>query len=94
MNHPSRAAVVEFDEANEGHLARHAVTPDELMQVLDNEPLWARNKNGRTAQWRVIGRTYGGRPIVAAVLFDEARDVLRPITARTCEPAEVARWGI
>jgi uncharacterized DUF497 family protein len=94
LRHPASADWVEIDDANEGHIARHGVTPVELQQMLDNDPLWSRNKNGMTAEWRVIGRTNGGRPLVAAVTYDEQRNCIRPITARTCTDTEIAKWRI
>lgn len=94
MGHPQFAEHIEFDDANEAHLARHGVTPTELQQVLDGDPLWAKNKNGMTAAWRMVGRTLGGRALVAAVMYDEARSSVRPITARSCTSAEVTRWSL
>jgi hypothetical protein len=38
---------VEWDEGNESELARHHITPTEVHQVLDSEPIWARNRAGR-----------------------------------------------
>ncbi|SDO72391.1 Ribonuclease toxin, BrnT, of type II toxin-antitoxin system [Pedococcus dokdonensis] len=94
MSHPSQAEWLDIDEFNEAHIAEHHVSPTELYQVMSDEPLWSRNKNGMTAEWRMIGRTYGGRPIVAAVKYDESRGCIRPITARECTAAEVTKWGI
>ncbi len=92
MAHPSEAEFVEFDDANEAHLALKSVSPLELMQVFRNDPLWAANKRNRTAAWLMIGRTDGGRAIVAAVIYNEVRSSVRPITARTCTPAEESKW--
>lgn len=89
---PDDAEWIEIDDRNEEHLAAHQVTAAEVAQVWLNGPVWARNVKGRTGTWRMVGKTDGGRPIVAAVVFDEVRLSLRPITARTCEPEEVVRW--
>jgi uncharacterized DUF497 family protein len=92
--HPGDAELVEFDDGNELHLAGHGVAADEVVQVFNNDPLWARNLRGRTGNWLMIGRTGGGRPLVVAVLHDEVRAVVRPITARTCTGDEVLRWSV
>ncbi len=94
MGHPEDAELVEFDDDNEAHLATHHVSPAEVVQVFNADPLWAPNVRGRTAEWLMIGRTRGGRPLVAAVIYDEVRAVLRPITARTCDGDEVSKWTV
>lgn len=94
MGHPEDAELLEFDDANEAHLAAHHVAPAEVLQVFDADPLWAPNVMGRTADWLMIGRTRGGRPLVVMVLYDEARAVLRPVTARTCSDGEVSKWSV
>lgn len=94
MPHPEDAELVEFDDANEPHLAERGVTPAEVQQVFLDDPLWAPNLKGRTATWLMIGRTDGGRPLVVMVNYDEVRAVLRPITARTCDRDEVLKWSI
>lgn len=94
MAHPSEADWIEFDDGNESHCAGHGVTPSELTQVFENDPLWARNKKGRTAAWLMVGRTLGGRAIVAAVEYDEIRSAVRPITARECESHEISLWRL
>jgi uncharacterized DUF497 family protein len=92
--HPEDAELVQFDEGNESHLAERNVTPAEVLQVFNNDPLWAANVKGRTADWLMIGRTRGGRPLLVAVTYDEVRAVVRPITARTCEKDEISRWSV
>jgi len=92
--HPEDAEWVEFDEENEEHIAQHHVTPEEVFQVFEDDPLWAKNKKNMAAVWLMIGRTHGGRPLVVAVTYDEIRRCVRPVTARTCEQHEVARWGV
>lgn len=94
MGHPDDASQIEFDDANEAHLARHRITPSEVFEVWENDPLWAANKKDRTAGWLMIGRTDGNRPLVIAVLYDERRGSIRPITGRTCAPHEVTKWKV
>ncbi|MDQ1532153.1 MAG: hypothetical protein QOE37_2301 [Microbacteriaceae bacterium] len=78
----------------EAHLARHGVTLLELDQVFMNRPIWLRNKNNRTANWRMLGRTSGGRAIDAKVLWDEARDELIPATAWTASRADQRKYSL
>lgn len=94
LTHPCEATWIEFDDANEGHIARHGVTTEELWQVFDDDPLWASNKRGMTAAWLMIGRTSGGRPLVAAVIHHDDRGCVRPVTERPCKSEEVARWSV
>ena len=61
--HPSEADGLEFDEENEGHLARHHVTPLEVFQVLRNTPKFVPNKRGHEARWLMLGDTDGARPL-------------------------------
>jgi uncharacterized DUF497 family protein len=92
--HPSDAEWVEIDDQNEGHLARHSVSAAEIVQVFSGDPKWARNKKGMAGIWLMVGRTWGGRPIVAVVVYDETRQCVRPITARACGRHEVTRWKV
>lgn len=94
MAHPEDAEFIEFDDDNEAHLAIKDVSPAEVNQVFLGDPLWAPNLKGRTADWLMIGRTDGGRPLVVMVSYDEARATLRPITARTCDKDEVVKWSV
>lgn len=94
LSHPSDADWVEFDEHNEEHLWGHRVTATEVWEVFDDDPLWAKNKKNVSGAWLMIGRTRGGRPLVVAVVYDEARGCVRPVTARTCEREEVAKWSV
>jgi len=60
LRHPDNAEFLDFDDNNETHLAVHAVSAVELLQVFMDEPLWAQNKKGRTGVWLMVGRTHGG----------------------------------
>jgi uncharacterized DUF497 family protein len=93
VHHPSDAEFLEFDDRNETHLAERGVAAVEVQQVFFNDPLWAENLKGRTGTWLMIG-TNGGRPMLIAVVYDEIRRALRPVTARTCDPDEVTKWDV
>jgi uncharacterized DUF497 family protein len=92
MESPADAEFLEIDEGNEEHVTAHGVSVMELQQVFGNGPRWVPNKKGRTATFLMVGRTNGERPIVAAVIYDEIRRVVRPITSRRCEDHEVKKW--
>jgi hypothetical protein len=90
--HPDDAEDIDLSERFTAHAAGHNVTALELWQLWVNVEKWVPNKKGRTADWLMVGRTDGGRPVVAAVLVDAERSMICPITARTCTPQEVTRW--
>lgn len=81
-------------EGTEAHLARHDVTPLELDQVFMNHPVWLRNKRNRAANWRMLGRTDGGRAIDVKVRWDETRDELIPVTAWDASTADQLKYHL
>lgn len=89
--HPSEADDLEFDDDNEGHLARHAITPHEVAEVFLDEPVFVSNKRGLAATWLMLGDTAGGRALTVAVLCQEARRRLRPITGWDSTTGELTR---
>jgi uncharacterized DUF497 family protein len=91
---PWDAEEIDFDDANIEHFGRHSVSPSEIVAVFNNDPLWAPNKKGMAATHLMIGRTNGGRPLVIAVIYDQDRSSLRPITGRTCTVSEISRWNV
>ncbi len=70
---------LEFDEANEEHLARHGIRTREVRQILENRFLTRRNPKSPDGIL-VLGRTNGGRylTVVMAPTSDPVR--WRPIT--------------
>jgi hypothetical protein len=98
--HPATASGIELlpedersgFEGTEAHLARHNVTPIEVDQVFLNRPVWLRNKANRRANWRMLGRTDGGRALDVKILWDEDRDVLVPVTAWEASRADQERY--
>jgi hypothetical protein len=78
--HPSSYESVEFDEGNEAELAAHDVTPDEVLQVLDNDPEWRPNRRERSGDWKLKGFTHGGRSLTIILRWYEDRRLIRPIT--------------
>jgi hypothetical protein len=90
--HPADAEDIEFDQENEGHLARHAITPAEVVQVWLSGPVYVPNKKGMTATWLMLGDSYGGRALTVAVLCNETWRRLRPITGWDSNRGELTRW--
>ena len=89
---PSDFSDIEFDEGNESELAGHHVSPSEVWEVLVGEPTWVPNKKGRAGTWLVVGFTTGGRCLSIPVVYDAARDSVRPITGWTSTVGERDRY--
>jgi uncharacterized DUF497 family protein len=91
-SHPRYAEDVELDEANEAEMARHGVAGWESAEVFWNGPIWAGNKQARTGEWLMLGRTEAGRALTVPVAYDPARSLVRPITAWDSSAAELVRF--
>ena len=94
MGSPEDAEFIDFgDEENEVHITNKGVSVVELDQVFCGDRRFVPNKGqGRTAPYLMIGRTKGNRPITAAVLYDEIRLAVIPISARESEDWEISKW--
>ena len=80
---------LEWDDENEGHLARHGVTPEEVEEVLFFNPVVRRTRQGR---YLAFNQTLAGRHLL--VVFAYLRDQLaRPITARDMDQKERRTYG-
>jgi hypothetical protein len=90
--HPSTAESWEWDEGNERELAQHRIMPTEVYQVFENGPTWAPNVRRHAGDWKMMGRTRGGRRLTIVVRFYEDRAVLRPITGWDTTVGERARY--
>ena len=82
----------EWNEGNQQELARHHITPDEVEQVAENEPTWARNKRNRAGKWLMIGRTFGGRALTIVIALGEAGTSARAITGWDSTRGEHTRY--
>lgn len=78
-----------WDKGNTEHIARHAVTPQEAEQVVENDPFDAgvvlRNQEMRTLH---LGETNTGRVLV--VIVTERDGMYRVVTARPADRKERA----
>lgn len=90
--HPCDADDLEFDEANEAHLAQRNISVTEVTQVWLNQPMYVPNKRGLTAAWLMLGDTEGGRSLTVAVITLESVWRLRPITGWNSSIGELTRW--
>lgn len=91
--HPAEADDLEFDDANEEHLAAHGLSAGEVFEVWVNSPTYVPNKKGPTATWLMLGDTDGGRALTIGVLCKEgASQLLRPITGWDSTDGELTRW--
>jgi uncharacterized DUF497 family protein len=81
MQSPSQAVAFEWDDYNEGELGNHGVLPYEVEQAFWNSPKFSRNKKRAPAQWRMVGRTDGGRKLQEFFVWADERDgILRAVT--------------
>jgi len=74
------------------HIARHAVTPDELEQVCFGQPLVQRAKSyGENPVYYVLGQTDAGRYLFSVVIqFPDGKGY--PVTARPMTDKEKRRY--
>jgi uncharacterized DUF497 family protein len=75
-----RLVELEFDDYNEEELARHAISPREVVQILDNRYTVRRNKKDATGSKQLIGETDGGRVLTLILVETAVEGRWRPIT--------------
>jgi uncharacterized DUF497 family protein len=94
MGSPEDAEFVDFgDEDNEVHITNKGVSLVELEQVFNGNRRFVPNRGlGRSASYLMVGRTKANKPITAAVLYDEIRLAVIPISARKSEDWEITKW--
>ena len=89
---PWEAEDLEFDDANEAHLAKHNISATEVTQVWWSGPIFVPNKKGLTAAWLMLGDTHGNRSLTIAVVTIEITRRLRPITGWNSTSWELTKW--
>ncbi len=77
-----------WDEENEGHLAKHEVSPKEAEEACRIAPKVRRGKCGR---YLVLGRTEEGRHLLVVLTYLGNGEV-RPVTAREMDGKERALY--
>jgi uncharacterized DUF497 family protein len=82
----------EWDDANVGHILRHAVTPFEVEEVTGRKyvAIPARTTR-RERRWKLFGKTASGRYLV--VVFTIRRKLFRTVTAYEMNAAERSRYA-
>lgn len=87
-----RPPMFDWDAANEGHIARHGITPEEVEQAW-TDPRRVRAQAYPTPTERrhaVVGATEGGR--VLFVVYTLWRGMVRVVTAYDAEGPERRRY--
>lgn len=92
MTDPRSAEAIEWDDGNESELAGHAIFPEEVEQLWRNRPTVLPNRTGRSGDFKLVGRTDGGRALTVIVSYDSTRRCLRPITGWGCTAGEMTRY--
>jgi uncharacterized DUF497 family protein len=93
MTSPWHAELLDWDDDNEAELAAHHITPAEVHQVWENEPVFVPNRRHRAGDWKLVGQTHGGRRLTIVARFYEDRKLLRPITGWESTRNEQSRYG-
>jgi uncharacterized DUF497 family protein len=73
-----------WDEWNVEHIARHEVTPEEVEQVCQGEPMTSETYSDRL---RVVGPTDASR-MLTVILAPEGKGVYYPVTGRPASRKE------
>ena len=72
---------IRWSESSVEHIAKHAVTPQEVEEVCFNESVAPFIRSGKDDLHYVFGKTYGGRLLFIVVRFIRQGEV-RVVTAR------------
>ena len=83
---------LDFDEWNLEKLGRRSISDREVRQVLDNDPVFLRNKREHRAEILMVGPTLGGRFLTVPLARTEAPDIWRPATGWESDQDEVAKY--
>lgn len=90
--HPSQAAFWEWWEGDEDELYQHRISPDEVYEAWGNNPKFARNKRRRAGDWKMMGRSNGGRRLTIVLRYYADRRSVRPITGWESTDGEITRY--
>jgi uncharacterized DUF497 family protein len=73
-----------WDSYNQPHIARHAVTRNEVREACLSDPITWQTHSGRIL---VLGRTRAGR-VLSVVLFEKSEGIYYPVTVRSASRKE------
>ena len=90
--HPTTATAWEWDDGNERELAGHGISSMDVYEVWANGAYWVPNRRGRSGDWKMCGRTDGGRRLTVVVRFYPDRGLIRPITGWDATHGERSRY--
>lgn len=76
-----RVSAVVLDEHNLAEMARHGVSESEVLQVMWNRHLTARNPRGEPGGILMVGETNGGRVLTIPLAPTDDPSTWRPATA-------------
>ena len=92
--YPRDAEGFEWDEEeNEAELWIHRIRSWEVEQVFLSRPVWVRNRKGRSGDFKMVGRTNGGRRLTITVQVKAMKRQLRPITGWESTRSELSKYG-
>ena len=84
---------LDFDDANIEHMSAHELTPDIVLEVLWDAPVFVENAPGRTAAVLMTGRALSSTLwTIALVLVDDNAWIWRPITGWNSTKSERQTW--
>jgi uncharacterized DUF497 family protein len=89
---PTDAEILEWDEGNEAHLARHQITLFDVEDVLDTAVVWVPDMRTAPDRWKVVGYDRGGRALTIVCAYDPVRRALRPVTGWTTTAGERSKY--
>ena len=69
----------DWDDANEDHILRHGVMPNEVEEAASLKNVLAAKTVKREKRWKLLGKTFAGRYLV--VIFTVRRKLFRAVTA-------------
>jgi uncharacterized DUF497 family protein len=89
---PWRVERFDWNEGNESELAAHQITVSEVEEVFYGDPTWSPNRRERSAAWKMVGFTKGGRALTIVVEVLERSASIRPVTGWACSQGERTRY--
>jgi hypothetical protein len=89
---PTESEVIEWDGANEEHLARHRIGLWDVESVIETAIVCIPNRRSRAGAWKVIGTDPGGRVLSIVCDYDPTRRSIRPITGWVTTASERTKY--
>lgn len=90
--HPRDTEGFDWDEGNERELAAHRIKLWEAEEVFWSGPVWTKNKNEASGDWKMVGVTDSGRALTLIVVVKQNTSMLRVITGWDSTTGERTRY--